>query len=78
VKAVDVLELTGDKTSQLNFYTWDPLRKHIGRLAFELQQQGVKTSQSELFNALLALGPADAEGARALIREYRERTSEKL
>jgi hypothetical protein len=50
------------------------LRKHIARLAFELQQDGLRTSQSELFNALLALGPADANAARHLIREYRDRT----
>jgi hypothetical protein len=54
--AIDVVSLNSDKTCQLNFYTFEPLRRHIARLAFELQQDGLKTSQSELFNAPLALG----------------------
>jgi hypothetical protein len=73
-RAIDVVALDGARTSQLNFYTFEPLRKHIARLAFELQQDGVKTSQSEIFNALLALGPADVRAAHDLIREYRTRT----
>jgi hypothetical protein len=72
--AIDVVALDGRKTSQLNFYTFEPLRRHVARLAFELQQDGLRTSQSELFNALLALGPADADAARQLLRAYRSRT----
>ena len=74
--AVEVLSLEGDRTAQLNFYTWPALRLHLQRLVFELKLREINTSQSELVNALIALGPADAETALAVIQTYRERTGQ--
>jgi hypothetical protein len=74
--ALDVVALDGDKTSQLNFDTWPSLRLHMQRLVIELKLQSINTSQSELFNALLALGPPDAEAALRVINRFRERTGQ--
>lgn len=77
--AADVVTLaTTEPTQLINFHVDRAMRQHIVALVAQLKQQGVRTSQSELFNALLAHAPANADGARALLRAYRTRRDELL
>jgi hypothetical protein len=69
----DVGRLDGPRTSQVNFATSLAIRRHISLLVFELQQDGLRTSQSELLSALVAFGPASCAEARTLIEDFRDR-----
>jgi hypothetical protein len=69
VRAWDVVDVSGTATRQVGFHAQETLRHHLVALVLELERQGVRTSQTELLNAILAAGPATAEDARALLRE---------
>jgi hypothetical protein len=68
-----VLESVG--TRQLNVRIPVVLHRRYRYLLRDLEDAGIETSMTELVNAVLCAGPADAAGARGLLRALREQSA---
>jgi len=62
---------TGAGTTSLNVRVLVPLHGRYRRLVRALEDEGYRTSSTEIFQALLHFGPPNTDEARELIRRWR-------
>jgi len=62
---------TGAGTTSLNVRVLVPLHARYRQLVRALEDEGYRTSSTEIFQALLHFGPANTDEARELIRRWR-------
>jgi len=62
---------TGAGTTSLNVRVLVPLHGRYRQLVRALEDEGYRTSSTEIFQALLHFGPANTDEARELIRRWR-------
>ncbi len=67
----DVNPYTGAGTTSLTVRVVVPLHARYRRLVRDLEDEGYRTSSTELFHALLHFGPKDTDEARDLLRRWR-------
>jgi hypothetical protein len=67
----DVNPYAGAGTTSLNVRILVPLHNRYRKLVRELEDEGYKSSATELFHALLHFGPSDTAEARELLRSWR-------
>ncbi len=67
----DVNPYTGAGTTSLTVRVVVPLHARYRRLVRDLEDEGYRTSSTELFHALLHFGPEDTDEARDLLRRWR-------
>jgi len=61
----------GAATRQFNTRLLEPLHQRYSALLRQLEDDGYKTSMTELLHAMLHAGPENADQARKLIRDWR-------
>lgn len=67
----DVNPYAGAGTTSLNVRILVPLHDRYRRLVRELEDEGYKSSATEIFHALLHFGPSGTDEARELLRSWR-------